>query len=148
MTNEDLELELELKQLKPRRVSAQLVESIGRELERSRGTPVERLAFQRLAGWACAALLMVGMFWASLQTRPGFPASMASAKPELKPAGATTVILQADDEGLVTFADGSAARRYRIRALDTYTWTNPSTNASLRWTVPREDVRVIPVSIY
>jgi hypothetical protein len=29
--------------------------------------------------------------------------------------------------------------------VDTITWKNPRTNASVRWTVPREEVRVVPV---
>ena len=45
----------------------------------------------------------------------------------------------------VTLADGTPARRERIQFVDTITWRNPRTNASLTWTVPREEVRVVPV---
>jgi hypothetical protein len=45
----------------------------------------------------------------------------------------------------VTLADGTAARRVRSSYVDTITWKNPKTNASLRWSVPRDEVRVMPV---
>jgi hypothetical protein len=30
--------------------------------------------------------------------------------------------------------------------VDTYTWKNPRTNASIKWTVPRDEIRVIPAT--
>ena len=44
-----------------------------------------------------------------------------------------------------TLDDGTAARRERFQYVDTITWKNPRTNASVRWTMPREEVRVVPV---
>ena len=48
----------------------------------------------------------------------------------------------------VTLDDGTTAHRVFQCYLDTYTWRNPRTNASLRWTVPRDELRVIPVRAY
>jgi hypothetical protein len=56
-----------------------------------------------------------------------------------------TLYAQSDD-GVVTLADGTTARRYRSSYIDTITWKNPQTQASLRWSVPRTEERVIPVS--
>jgi hypothetical protein len=62
-----------------------------------------------------------------------------------KPVAAENVLYAVSDEGLVTLDDGTAARRERLSYVDTITWKNPRTNASVRWTVPREEVRVVPV---
>ena len=43
--------------------------------------------------------------------------------------------------------DGTPARRVRARYLDTYTWRNPATNASLKWSVPRDEIRVLPARL-
>lgn len=64
---------------------------------------------------------------------------------EFKPVTSENVLYAVADEGLVTLADGTAARRERLNYVDTITWKNPRTNASVRWTVPREEVRVVPV---
>jgi len=45
----------------------------------------------------------------------------------------------------VTLDDGTTARRLRQSYLDRITWKNPETNASLVWSVPREEIRVVPV---
>ena len=65
-----------------------------------------------------------------------------------QPVSAENVLYDSRDEGLVTLDDGTAAHRVFQRYVDTYTWRNPRTNASLRWTVPRDEVRVIPVRAY
>jgi hypothetical protein len=79
---------------------------------------------------------------------PASPAagSAAAAPATLKPIAAENILYAAQDEGYVTLADGTTARRERLQYLDTITWRNPRTNASLKWTVPREEVRVVPVS--
>jgi hypothetical protein len=65
----------------------------------------------------------------------------------LKPIAAEKVLISADDEGVVILDDGTTARRERLQYVDTITWRNPRTNASLRWTVPREEVRIVPVTL-
>jgi hypothetical protein len=64
----------------------------------------------------------------------------------LKPVAAENVLYAATDEGVVTLDDGTPARRERLHFVDTITWRNPRTNASLTWSVPREEVRIVPVN--
>ena len=68
-----------------------------------------------------------------------------TAATALKPIQVENVLLGADDEGLVTLADGTQARRERLRYIDTVVWKNTRTNASLTCSVPREEVRVVPI---
>jgi len=63
----------------------------------------------------------------------------------LKPVSAKDVLYSAADEGLVTLDDGVAARKQRLEYVGTITWRDPKTKASLTWTVPREEVRYVPV---
>ncbi|WP_414663984.1 hypothetical protein [Horticoccus sp. 23ND18S-11] len=64
----------------------------------------------------------------------------------LKPIRVENLLVEASDEGVVTLADGTRARRERLQYVDTIVWKNARTNASLTWSVPREEVRVVPVS--
>lgn len=64
---------------------------------------------------------------------------------QFKPVASENVLYAVKDEGLVTLEDGTAARRERLNYVDTITWKNPRTNASVKWTVPREEIRVVPV---
>jgi hypothetical protein len=70
----------------------------------------------------------------------------AEASRPFKPVAAQNLLLNRSDEGVVTLADGRAARRVRESYLDTITWKNPQTHASLQWTIPREEIRVVPVA--
>lgn len=70
----------------------------------------------------------------------------AVAAPAFKPVAAQNILVSSRDDGDVTLADGTRARRIRQSYVDTITWKNPRTQASLTWSVPREEVRVIPVS--
>ena len=72
-------------------------------------------------------------------------AALPSADTPLKPVAAENVLVSARDEGLVILEDGTSARRERLQFVDTITWKNPRTNSSLRWSVPREEVRIVPV---
>ncbi len=65
-----------------------------------------------------------------------------------RPVKAANVLYDLQDEGLVLLDDNTPARRVRARYVDTYTWKNPATNASLRWSVPRDEVRVLPASFH
>jgi hypothetical protein len=70
----------------------------------------------------------------------------ATPTPAYKPVSAENLLYAQSDEGLVTLADGTTARRYRSSYVDTITWKDPRTQASLRWSVPRTEERVVPVS--
>src|SRR4051812_37684689 len=70
----------------------------------------------------------------------------ATSSESFKPVAAKNVLFSARDDGVVVLDDGTPARRERLQYVDTITWKNPRTNASVRWTVPREEVRVVPIS--
>ncbi|WP_415908306.1 hypothetical protein [Oleiharenicola sp. Vm1] len=65
-----------------------------------------------------------------------------------RPVKAANVLYDLQDEGPVLLEDNTPARRIRARYVDTYTWKNPATNASLKWSVPRDEVRVMPASFH
>lgn len=144
------ELEAELKRLRPAAPSPELVQRIGRELPaRPAGRARTTLRWVWLATVPAAAALAV-LLSRSTPPRPDrpdkpLPAATASSG-ALKPVSAENVLYSARDEGLVVLEDGTPARRERLQFVDTITWRDPRTNASLTWTVPREEVRVVPIS--
>jgi hypothetical protein len=161
-----LELESELKALRPRRPSADLLQRLAQDLdaEAPASAPAYAAATSfrswKWLGWqwaaAAAALAMLAVAgWHHLAPAPATgvaPASSTSAvlasRDTYRPVGATNVLYDIQDEGPVSAADSSTARRVRARYVDTYTWRNPATNASLKWSVPREEIRVIPASFH
>jgi hypothetical protein len=74
------------------------------------------------------------------------PAKSISTSAKFKPVAAQDVLYAARDEGYVRLGDGTPAHRLRESYVDTITWENPSSHASLRWSVPRDEIRVIPAS--
>lgn len=143
-------LEAELRRLRPVAPPAALARRIARDL--APAAPPARRAPQPAAGfwpwrWAAVALPAVAAI-ALLVFAPAPPVARpapAVAADVLKPVAAENVLYAARDEGLVTLADGTTARRARYTYVDTITWKNPRTNAVLTWRVPREEVRVVPV---
>jgi len=140
MDNELHELEAELKRLRPVAPSHDLAAGIAREL-----------AAPRRNYWAWTALPLAASLagLVMLRERPAAPAptpAPVSAVATYKPVSAENLLYAQNDEGLVTLADGTTARRYRSSYVDTITWKNPRTQASLKWSVPRTEERVIPVS--
>ncbi|MBA4138255.1 MAG: hypothetical protein C0518_13145 [Opitutus sp.] len=75
---------------------------------------------------------------------------LASTTPRdaYRPVKAANVLYDLQDEGPVLLEDNTPARRVRARYVDTYTWKNPATNASLKWSVPRDEVRVLPARFH
>ncbi|HEU5080975.1 MAG TPA: hypothetical protein VFT72_17315 [Opitutaceae bacterium] len=165
MDDELLKLEAELKQLRPSAPSSWLREEIAREL-----TPTKsRAAAFFLVPLAAAAALILAFNLnrepAAKATRPTTLVSAASpnsasstassssashhaktAKP-FQPVAAENVLVASSDEGLVTLADGTPARQLRQTYVDTITWKDSRTNASLKWSMPREEVRVVPIAL-
>lgn len=142
MDNELHELESELKRLRPVAPSAVLTAGIGRALMATRRNY-----------WAWTALPLAASLagLALLRDRPAPPVTRPAPAPAgvvaiFKPVSAENLLYAQRDEGLVTLADGTTARRYRSSYVDTITWKNPRTQASLRWSVPRTEERVVPVS--
>jgi len=154
MDDELQQLEMELKRLRPVAPAARLVRRVERELA---AAPRERETPARVPWWwaatplATAAAIVMVMAQAKRWDRPaehrGGAVVAESTADVLKPVAAENVLVAARDEGLVTLADGTPARRARLQYVDTITWKNPRTNASLTWTVPREEVRVVPIAL-
>lgn len=71
-----------------------------------------------------------------------------AARDTYRPVKAANVLYDLQDEGPVLLEDNTPARRVRARYVDTYTWKNPATNSSLKWSVPRDEVRVMPASFH
>ena len=76
------------------------------------------------------------------------PAFTEPAVAAFKPVGATKFLYESLDAGMVLLSDGLPARRVCNRYVDTYTWRNPRTRASVQWIVPRAEVRVVPVDAF
>jgi hypothetical protein len=170
MNDSFTELETELKALCPQRPAAALLERIGGDLMVSghespaghhpRNAAATNLGSWKWHGWralgAVAAIALVAaVSWMSLSvgvrpstvTSPVQPAAISAAAPAYQPVAAANVLYDLKDEGLV-YVDGSTpARRLRYRYLDTYTWKNSRNNASLKWSVPRDEIRVLPTSL-
>lgn len=142
--------EAELRNLSPVEPSPDLTRRIESALPR-----VQRRSAS--AWWVATLALPVAALVAFLVARapraggrviPGGRSAAASIAPAalLKPVAAANVLYAARDEGTVILADGTRARRERYEFVDTITWQNPRTHASLTWSLPREEVRITPVT--
>lgn len=149
-------LESELKGLRPARVPARLAARMQREL--GPGQMPAPVATGRSPWWWLAALPAAAAVLLVFRLAPGeaagdrtvvanAPAALPAGE-TLKPVAAQNVLYAAEDEGIVTLDDGRPARRERLHFVDTVTWRNPRTNASLTWSVPREEVRIVPVNFH
>ena len=145
MDDELSQLEAELKRLRPAAPSRELLARLAGEIEPAAAAPRAKRAWWLWAGaLPAAAALAVFLIYGRRAEVNETPASAISAG-EFKPVAAENVLYATRDEGLITLADGTRARRERLNYVDTITWQNPRTHASLKWTVPREEVRVVPV---
>ncbi len=171
------ELEIELKRLPPRRPSAALWLELEREFgHEGKAAPARayrtatNLASWKWRGWrttgVAAALVMLAALGLEFFARPSAarqskarqPVSSAVAGPvdqrspgsmpdRYRPVAASNVLYDLKDEGTV-YVDGDVlARRLRYRYVDTYTWKNSSGSASIKWSVPRDEIRVLPVAM-
>jgi hypothetical protein len=156
------QLEAELQRLRPAAPSKALEARVARDL----AAPAPSVARRPRAAvhWLWSAALPIAAALAVVALLPGQRRERTNADSStaprmasvsigatpgssaLKPVAAENVLYSAQDEGLVTLEDGTTARRERLNYVDTITWKNPRTNASLTWTVPREEVRVVPVN--
>lgn len=161
MTDEFTDLERELRQLRPGPVPAALMGRVAEELaaepQAKRGP---------LAGWrtwilpaGAAALLAITVTSIpflvrerdatpapAIATPPVQFAATAAPAARLHPVRATNVLYQAVNEGIVRLDDDTLARRVRFQYLDTITWEDPRSGASLQRTVPREEIYFVPVT--
>ena len=145
MDDELHSLEAELQRLRPAAPARELLARLEADLAPAARRP--RVSWWWWAGaLPAAAVLAVGFIFAERRTaESGAPAHALAAAEVFKPVAAENVLYAVSDEGLVTLDDGTAARRERLSYVDTITWKNPRTHASVRWSVPREEVRVVPV---
>lgn len=159
MDNSLEELESELKTLQPRRAAASWLNQINRELAaelpaaaRPRYASATNLNSGKWLGWrtaglaAALALVALAGFVSFRSSPPVAPPPALAAAPAYQPVAATNVLYDFKDEGVVQLDRDTPARQVRARYVDTYTWKNPRNNASLKWTVPRDEIRVVPAS--
>ena len=142
MDDEFYELEEELKRLRPVSASPLLAARVEHALRDPRRN------YWRWAALPAAAALAGAVLLRENQPLPvsGPSPTAAGNVVTYKPVSAQNLLYEQQDGGLVTLADGTTARRYLNSYVDTITWKNPRTQASLRWSVPRTEVRVVPVS--
>jgi hypothetical protein len=133
------------------------------------GSPLRRrtrLGWQVAAVTALASAAALAVWLAPSASNPGADRIQAGATPIVRshpstpvnadenavglyrPVGASSVLYDLKDDGEVYLGGDAPVRRVRYRYVDTYTWRNPATNASLKWSVPREEVRVLPASLH
>lgn len=155
------ELENELKRLTPRGPSAALLGALERELGAAvPAEPVRRYATAtslrswKWASWslagAAAAIALVILLQRkpardATPVEPAAPAAVAVNRYE--PIQATSVLYDLQESAPTTLPDRTEGREVRYRFVDTYTWRNPATNASLRWSVPRDEVRLVRANL-
>jgi len=156
------ELENELTRLRPHSLPDALVQRLERELGSTqaprRYTTATSLRSWKWAGWsvAGAAAAAVGFFVSSISQSPvsvvpvtaaaSRAASIPNAAPAVnryEPVRASSVLYEMKDDGLAMLPDNTQGRQVRYRYVDTYTWKNPATKASLKWSVPRDEVRLV-----
>lgn len=166
------ELENELKRLTPRAPSASLLAALERELGPAAAHPTPaparrytsatslrswKWASWSLAGAAAAALLLVFLMSArppavSPENRVAVTPPVEAATPSAltanryEPVQASSVLYDLRESEPTLLPDRTEGREVRYRYVDTYTWKNPATNASVRWSVPRDEVRLIRAS--
>jgi hypothetical protein len=172
------ELAAELKAMRPRSVAPSLAHRIDAALAAAaplttdvaptrRYTSSTNLKTWKWLGWrtvrVAAGLVLVSAIGlrvldptlrvpvpGTAQVLPVQPALRDDRSPDIyQPVTAANVLYDLKDEGQVSGGPGSSSEhRLRYRYLDTYTWKNPRNNASLKWSVPRDEIRVIPASMH
>jgi hypothetical protein len=165
------DLERELQTLALRRPSAQLLERIERDLagpaesaqaaQRPRYTTATNLTSWKWNRWRTASLAaalalaaVLGLVYSpkrvpSPGVLPGVanPASSSGSAAQYAPVAASNVLYDLKDEGLIKGEDGVPLRRVHYRYVDTYSWKSTKRNASLKWSMPRDEIRIIPASL-
>ena len=168
MDNSLDELENELGRLTPRRPSAGLMDRLEHDLGAGSAAPVApkytsatSLRSWKWAGWSLAgAVAAVAVLLGVRGTREPVVTSPAAspvvaiasspaqrAVNRYEPVKASSVLYDLKEDGAATLPDQTEGRQVRYRYVDTYTWRNPATNASLRWSVPRDEVRLVRASL-
>jgi hypothetical protein len=139
--DDDLDnLEAELMRLRPRALRPGFRSRVERALGRPRRISD---AWIWVSVPAAALFAAAALFWGRPSAGPVAPTPVAEAA--FKPVGIRDVLVNSRDEGYVVLADGRTARRMIEAHVDTITWRNPRSAASIQWSVPREELRIVPV---
>lgn len=166
--NDFTDLEAELRQMRPRATSPELLSRVERALaEPASSTPSAGLLPSRkpTVSWfalgfglaAAAAFIMlarvnfdrapVPQAARIANASPAAAPQAATSERRLVPDGLTRVVYNTRDEGLVFPPNtDQPVRRVRSVTRETLAFKDPSSGASLRVSYPAEDVRYIPVS--
>lgn len=164
MNNEpefDPALESELRQIKPAKMDASLVERI--EFAASKPNDIATITrptwtwqFWLVPGTAIAAVTLTLILNPS-QTDPAPTpqtpmAATAPAKPsddepiELFPVRHNNMVTH--NEGIIHLTDNQPFRRIRMQMVDSFTWEDPDGPTRVHYTVPREEHLLIPVDVH
>lgn len=163
-----LELENELKRLRPRAPSETLLAALERDRAGfhasrpgpARGAPPPvwprgwHWAMWSAAGLAAAVAVALAVRSRIAPVQPELkelpPVTAAPAVParsappdRYEPVQASSVLYALHESTPTTLPDRTEGREVRYRYVDTYTWKNPARNASVRWSVPRDEVRLV-----
>jgi hypothetical protein len=161
------ELENELKRLRPRSLPDNLVSRLEHELGPVPAAPRRYATATSLRSWKWAAwslagvaAVALGLLAVSLSLPPAAPPMIESVAPVMaeasrpalaanryEPVHASSVLYDMKDDGVAYLPDQTPGRQVRYRYVDTYTWKNPATKASLKWSVPRDEVRLVKASL-
>ena len=165
--NEFDDIEKELRNLRPVQPSPRLIDAIARDLDRSRKTEeaedkIIRPVWSRFGKFslgaalaAAAAIFILARVDTTTMEQHGSklaassPSTQSAAPAPMQfiPDGATRVVYNTQDEGLIFPGDSATpVRRVRSQTRETLKWRNPHTGESIRVTYPSEEVRLIPVS--
>jgi hypothetical protein len=167
--NDFLELETELKRLRPAPIGDQLFRRIERALLQPEAAPTAGVIPRRqsrtgtwwslgLGLTAATVLILLGLgFFAPPRQQPTSPtvaqdtpatATSPSLTSGLQASALTQTVYTRRDEGLVFSPNQSERllRRVRYETRETMQWRNPQTGASLRVSYPAEQVVLTPVS--
>jgi hypothetical protein len=158
MDDELKELERELQNLRPLAPGRELLARLENELGPRRRSPswLAWISIPALAGAAALILLVardrpvdagrISLATAPAAAAPALAQSSTPVEAAFKPVQARDLLYSSNDIGYVTLKDGTQAHGLVDSYVDTVTWENPQTHASLEWTAPREQFRVIQAS--
>lgn len=150
MTDDLDSLERQLRGLRPRSPSAALRQAIARELARPAAVPGSPRRAWRAWPWGNAVVAGGLLAGAVLAAWVGPPSAVGRTPvgPDFVPVEARRYLLGADEEGVVTLADGTLARQVREVFVDQLTWQRAGDGATFEISLPREEVRLRQLALY
>jgi hypothetical protein len=151
------ELERELMRLCPRPISPRLLAALTHDFgvgepksTRAKAGIVARPAW---LAWPAAAAFAATVAWFAALPQGHAPEKTGLVKPNqnqpvYKPVATRSLLVASDVGRLVALPEGGEVRAFRDIYVDTIIWRDTAGNASLRWSLPREEIRVVPVEVY